>query len=76
MQVRMSLIPDTNIEDFLFKKLQTLPIFTKVTNLNTLIASEINQLKRGQIPIFYSDIFSTKILDIHHKTVTHLIGTC
>lgn len=76
MQVRMSLIPDTNIEDFLFKKLQTLPIFTKVTNLNTLIASEINQLKRGQIPIFYSDIFSTKILDPHNKTVTHLIGTC
>lgn len=76
MNIRIALYDNVDIDSFLFEKLKSLPLFTNVRDINQLINSEIIQLKKGMVPIFYSEVHSGEVIDGDGQKITKLKTSC
>ena len=76
MIMKFSLSEKFDNNQFLQEKLNILPLFTPITNKEALIQEEIQQLKKGIIPYFYSEIHQKEVFNSENTYICTLTSSC
>lgn len=74
--MKFSLLQEFEVDDFLYKKLRILPVFTPINDKENLIQEEIKQLKIWIIPYFYSEIHDKWIFNNKNEYICSLMSSC